>query len=180
MASPKPFDPVKLVCGIISAADEHFREAEARLEALHGPIDLSSPAFDFTITDYYEPQMGAGLKRKFLSFANLIDPARLAAIKIETNAMEEKIRLDLGLDFRAVNIDPGIITPAALIMATAKDFSHRVPLQHGIYAHLEFLFSRTGLHYLSWTYPDLRQDGYVRFFLEVRNAYFAERKKTGH
>jgi hypothetical protein len=179
MASPKPFDPVKLVCGIISAADEHFSEAEARLEALHGPIDLRSPAFDFSLTDYYEPQMGVGLKRKFLSFANLIDPARLAAIKIETNTLEEKIRSDLGLDFRAVNIDPGIVTPAALIMATAKDFAHRVPLRHGIYAHLEFLFSRTGLHFLSWTYPDFRQEGYVRYFLEVRNAYFAERKKAG-
>jgi len=179
MASPKPFDPVKLVCGIISSADERFRETEARLEALHGPIDFCSPAFDFTVTDYYEPQMGAGLKRKFVSFANPIDPSRLAAIKIETNALEEKIRLDLGLGFRAVNIDPGIVTPAALIMATAKDFAHRVPLHDGIYAHLEFLFSRTGVHVLSWTYPDFRQDGYVRFFLEVRNAHLAQRKKAG-
>jgi hypothetical protein len=76
-----------------------------------------------------------------------------------------------------VNLDPGYVTAAALIMATAKDFAHRIPLREGIYAHLEFLFSRTGIKTLDWTYPDLRGDGYLEFFRDVRARYLEQRPR---
>jgi hypothetical protein len=61
-------------------------------------------------------------------------------------------------------------------MATTKDFSHRIPLANGIYAHLELLFSNTGVRLLDWTYPDFRQEGYQRFFLEARRLYLRQVK----
>ncbi len=75
------------------------------------------------------------------------------------------VRQERGVTGRPVNIDPGYLTASALVMATAKDFAHRIPLAGGIYAHLEFLFTRTGVRTLDWTYPDLRREpaqGYLR------------------
>jgi hypothetical protein len=177
MADPNPFMPVKLVCGIISSAPDAAAEAERRLVALYGAVDLRSPVFAFDMTYYYEAEMGPGLERRFLSFAELIRPEALAGIKLRTNALEQEIRRDSDSALRVVNLDPGYVTAAALVMATAKDFAHRIPLREGIYAHLEFLFSKTGIKFLDWTYPDLRVEGYREFFRDVRTRYLEQRPR---
>jgi len=178
MAEAKPFAPVKLICGIISSQKVFLKKAEERLSELFGQIDLRSPFFDFDLTDYYERQMGKNLRREFLSFAPLFPPERLSEIKIRTNGLEEEIREEMKENFRVVNLDPGYLTSSALIMATAKDFAHRIPLGQGIYAHLEYLFTKKGIVTLSWTYPDYKKEGYQKFFLEARKIYLDELKKT--
>jgi len=154
-----------------------FEYAEKKLSELFGPADLKSPNHEFDTTDYYEQEMGPGLRRVFLSFERLIRPEDLSEIKLKTNALEESIRAQFKSERRIVNLDPGYLTAAALIMATAKDFSHRVPLQRGIYAHLEFLFHKNGIQLLPWTYPDLRDKRYGAFFLEARRIYSAQLQK---
>jgi len=176
MADIKPFQPVKLICGVIFAKEEHLRMAEDRLIELHGPVDSRSLPFDFNLTDYYESQMGKDLKRTFFSFQDLIPPQRLSEIKVRSNTLEEEIRREFKADSRIVNLDPGYLTRAALIMATAKDFSHRVPLAGGIYAHLEFLFTKTGIRRLDWTYPDFLKEEYQAYFLGVRKTYLDQLK----
>ena len=128
------------------------------------------------LTAYYENEMGKELQRQFVSFERLVAPERLGAIKLETNALEEKIRKHFGVGFRAVNLDPGILRASSLIMATGKDFSHRIPLAHGIYAHLELLFAKNKVRLLDWTYPDFKQAGYQAFFLEARRIYLRQQK----
>jgi len=174
MAEPKPFAPVKLVCGVIASSDLFFDLAIRRLEELFGPADARGPRCAFDLTDYYENQMGPGLSRMFLSFERLIRPEDLSDIKLRTNALEFEIQGHFHEEKRIVNLDPGYLTPAALVMATAKDFSHRIPLQKGIYAHLELLFHKNSLQSLSWTYPDFRGDMYQAFFLEVRKIYISQ------
>ena len=176
MAEAKPFRPVKLVCGIIGAEDAVFEAAEKRIAGLYGEIDSRSERFAFVATDYYEPEMGKGLRRAFVSFARLIEPDRLSEIKLRTTALEDEIRRAFGAGRRIVNLDPGYVTSAALIMATAKDFSHRVPLQNGIFAHLEFLFGKTEIRRLDWTYPDFAKEGYQKYFLELRQAFLNQIK----
>jgi hypothetical protein len=131
---------------------------------------------EFRFTDYYEKQMGKGLKRAFVSFRELIAPENLSETKIRTNLLEDEIKKEFGSPKRSVNIDPGYMTASALIMATAKDFSHRIPLQEGIYAHLELLFGKNEVKTLDWTYPDFRTASYQRFFLEVRKNYLEQLK----
>ncbi|MEN6310845.1 MAG: DUF4416 family protein [Acidobacteriota bacterium] len=174
MAQPKPFTPVKLVCGVIFGPASVYDRAVSLLVEAHGPLDRESPAFDFDLTDYYEPEMGPGLKRRFMSFGRLIGPEELAAIKLETNGLEDRIRRETGAPGRSVNLDPGYLTASALVMATAKDFSHRIPLAGGIYAHLELLFTKTDVRFLDWTYPDIRRDACRRFFLDVRKNYLKQ------
>lgn len=178
MTQPKPFAPAKLVCGVIFGQDPLYDRAKRLLVERYGPSDLESPAFTFDLTDYYEKEMGPGLKRRFMTFVRLVMPERLAGIKLQTNGLEDRIREDEGTPGRVVNIDPGCLTASALIMATAKDFAHRVPLAHGVYAHLELLFTKADLMFLDWTYPDFRQDGYRQFFLDVRKRYLEQLKGT--
>jgi len=173
MAQPKAFAPVKLICGVIYKDEEMYGEAKGRLSAGWGRADLESPAFAFDLTDYYEPEMGPGLQRRFLSFEGLVRPEELAGMKLHTIGLEEELRRESGGEGRPVNIDPGYLTASALVMATAKDFAHRIPLGRGIYAHLEFLFTKTGVKVLDWTYPDFRREPCQRFFREVRGLYLA-------
>jgi len=177
MAEPKAFPRVKLICGVISSEERFFNKAEEHLVRLYGPLDLSSPFFPFDFTDYYEKQMGKGLKRQFLSFVSLVSPETLSATKIRTNSLEEEIREEMKQKRRVVNLDPGYLTASALIMATAKDFSHRIPLQNGIYAHLELLFGKNDVKTLEWTYPDFKTEGYQKFFLDVRRIYLSQVRK---
>jgi len=171
MADIKPFAPVKLVCGIIAGSKEMFQAAEDRLAAGHGPVDARGPIVPFIGTEYYAGEMGPGLSRMFLAFRDLVCPDRLPDIKIGTIAIEDDLRATNAAGGRRVNLDPGILTGAALFMATTKDFAHRSPLQKGIYAHLELLFTRTGVKRLEWTYPDFRTDEHLPFFLSVRKGY---------
>lgn len=173
MAEPKPFTPVKLICGVITGTTALYDRARGLLQDLHGPADLESVAFEFDLTDYYATEMGQSLTRRFLSFERLIGPERLPAIKLESNRLEAAFP-EAGRDLRPVNIDPGYLTASALVMATTKDFSHRIPLSDGIYAHLEFLFTKTGVRTLDWTYPDMRRTPVHEFFLEVRKRYLQQ------
>lgn len=174
MAEPNPFSPVKLICGIIASKEASFKKAEERLVRLYGSVDITSPLITFNFTDYYEKQMGKNLKRQFLSFASLISPEKLGEIKLRTNGLEEEIREELKEGRRVVNLDPGYLTQSALIMATAKDFAHRIPLHQGIYAHLELLFRKKSFKTLDWTYPDYRSEEYQKFFMETRRIYLSQ------
>ena len=176
MAEVKLFTPAKLIIGIISSLDAVLDRTEKAVTAKYGPVDLKSAAFPFDQTDYYDKQMGTGLRRLFLSFARLVPPESLSDIKVYTNALEDEIKRSFARQIRVVNIDPGILTASALIMATAKDFAHRIPLSQGIYAHLELLFSRNAVKLLPWTYPDFKQEGYQRYLLETRQVYLRQLK----
>lgn len=178
MAETKPFAPAKLICGIIAAADNIFDIAKTSLCQLYGPIDLESSNFNFDYTDYYDKQIGGPLQRQFLSFRNLVLPEQLSSIKLQTNQLEEDIRLENGSETRIVNLDPGLLNGSSLVMATAKDFAHRIPLQQGIYAHLELLFGKDEVRTLDWTYPDFRTEQYHAFFLDVRNIYLRQMRET--
>lgn len=178
MARPKPFAPVNLVCGVIHGDPRHYDLARDRLAGRYGRIDLESPPFPFDLTGYYEAGMGVGLARRFMSFADLIDPQDLAEIKFATNALEREIGPPAGEGSRLVNLDPGYVSASALVMATAKAFAHRIPLRDGIYAHLELLFTRTGARVLEWTYPDMRREPCREFFVSVRRSYL-ERLRAG-
>lgn len=177
MAEAKSFEKRKLIIGVIAGKKGFFRAAEGELRHLFGPIDLKSRVFEFDFTDYYSKQMGnASLNRKFLSFKELINPEKLSEIKLTTNRLEEKLKKRFSSSHRIVNIDPGIMDSSSLIMATVKDFAHRIPLSRGIYGHLELLFGKDEIKTLDWTYPDFREKNYHLFLLRARKKYLDQIK----
>lgn len=177
MAEVLPFRPVKLICGIIACDAHVFEGAEDHLARNFGPVDSRSATVEFSFTDYYRKEMGEGLKRMFLSFEKLVSPEELTRIKILTNRLEKRMKEEFRASRRIVNLDPGYCTPSALFLATTKDFSHRVPLQQGIYAHLELLFGKNEIRTLNWTYPDYQTVEYQRFFLDVRKILLRQLKE---
>jgi hypothetical protein len=178
MAQPREFALVKVICGVIYKEEALFREVRRRLEAEWGRVDSESPAYPFDLTGYYEDEMGGGLVRRFMGFERLVAPEVLPDRKLRTIELESAIRQEQRVTGRPVNIDPGYLTAAAVVMATAKDFAHRIPLAKGIYAHLEFLFTRTGVKTLEWTYPDLRRESAWAYFRSVRDEYLRQLRET--
>ena len=177
MGEIKPVETVKLFCGIIAADEAVIARARGELEKFYGPIDRETELIPFTFTDYYRPEMGDPLLRKFVSFQGLIDPGRIAGIKIETNAIEEQMgETRDGILRRRVNLDPGYLTPAKLVLATTKDFAHRLYAGQGIYTEVTLTFRKDGCAFYPWTYPDYQTETYTAFFLAVRRLLLNQRK----
>jgi hypothetical protein len=171
MGDTRRAERVKLICGMISADEALMNQVEAELAGRFGNIDLRSDLTPFDYTDYYEKEMGAGLLRRFVSFAVLIDPGELADIKLFTNVIED--RMAHGRGKRAINLDPGYVTAAKLVLATTKDFAHRMYLRDGIYAEVTLNFRKSGPVFFDWTYPDFKSGRYNEFLSAARNMVMA-------
>ena len=59
---------VKLIASIFSGEPELIYEVSRILERIFGKADFRGPLMDFTHTEYYNDEMGCGLKRVFLAF----------------------------------------------------------------------------------------------------------------
>jgi hypothetical protein len=160
-------------CLLLLAASSRYAPAlqwaGEQLQNHFGRLALASDSFDFTETDYYTPTMGAGLKKQFFACERLIDPAALAAIKRQTNDWEAEYAARAHQpEPRPLNLDPGYITPAKLVLASTKDHAHRIYLQQGIYAEVTLSFRAGRWQPHEWTYPDFRRDDYQTFFSACR------------
>lgn len=171
----KPF-PVKLVTGIISSSQELFEKCEKPLVRHFGEIDYKSKSMDFNFTNYYSEDMGSGLFRRFLSFKNLVDPSRLAAVKILANTLESRLARSSKQAKRPINIDPGYITDAKLVLASTKDYSHRIYIGKNIYAEITLFYQKNTFHPNNWTYPDYRTDEYISIFNDIRAIFMKQRR----
>ncbi|MBP7217105.1 MAG: DUF4416 family protein [Candidatus Omnitrophica bacterium] len=159
---------VKLIIAFIFQDTKIFEAAQRILVKRFGPLDFESERISFTYTDYYEAEMGSNLQRVFISFKKLIDPSRMASIKTATNAIERKFSRN---NKRAINIDPGYLTLAKLVLASTKDFAHRIYLSHGIFAETTLIFKDKSFRPLEWTYPDFKTEPYLRILENIRQLY---------
>jgi hypothetical protein len=171
-------ESVKLITALMGHHSDDLATARTYLTDQYGTIDTESATYDFTFTDYYTKEMGAPLIKQFISFTELIDPERLADIKLSTNVMEEKFSRPDGQPGRGVNIDPGYLTPAKLVLATTKDYSHRIYLKKGIYAEVTLEYRHQALHAYPWTYPDYKTDSAFDYFLQVRHILMENHDRT--
>ena len=168
MGKTKKHTPVKLIVGFIFQEKTILKKAEAALRRNFGKIDFQSETLVFNHTDYYKKEFGNNLLRKFISFQKLVNPETLAEIKLSTNKIEENFSKS-GL--RRINIDPGDLDLSKLVLATTKDYSHRIYLKKGIYAEVTLFFKSKRFQPWPWTYPDYRTGEYAGIFNEIRNIY---------
>ncbi len=174
MSEPKQPEPVKLISSIFAGSKDSITLSIKKLSALFGSVDYISTFIAFDFTGYYEAEMGGSLIRRFITFEKLISPERLPEIKGMTNAIEKEL---VEKDNRRVNIDPGYMAQAHLILATGKAYTHRPYLKNGIYADLTLIYRHNSFRPLDWTYPDYAEERTVGLFNTIRKHYLIQLKQ---
>lgn len=173
MSIPSEPDKGKLIVSIFSNRKSLFGRIAEKLSERFGPTDFISEWMPFDYTTYYEPEMGSGLMRRLISFRSLIEQEDLPDIKLLTNRIEKDHSED---ENRIVNIDPGYLLLSRFVLATGKDFTHRVYIGKGIYADLTLLYKNGQFITLPWTYPDYADTIITSTLDIIRRKYIIDLK----
>ena len=170
-------EPAKLIVGILAADVEALNAARKTVIGEFGKADFLSDVWPFNMTKYYEAETGNSIVKQFISIEKLIRPSKLAAIKHRTNRLEKKLAVKLKTSFsRPINLDPGIIEPSKLILATTKNFSHRIYIGKKIYAEVTLTFDRGRWKSYEYTFADYKQQCYHDFFNKIRTKLVEQLK----
>jgi hypothetical protein len=170
MSIPCKPEPALAVLSILSSSWDRFWPALLdELEACLGPADEITGLFDFLETSYYDQELGTPIQRRMLSFKELVDPSRLAEIKLFTNRMEKAHAWGSGR--RLFNLDPGLLSLERLVLATGKNYTHRIYLRHGIWADLTLIYQHKGWLTLPWTFPDYGGQVMQEILSRFRESY---------
>ena len=177
MADEHAFTPHRLILGLLISPDVSLDQVLDDLTGCFGPLLEQSDQHRFTYTDYYNQEMSGEPYRSYLCFSRLVDPSTLAAIKQQTNKLEDHYRKDGG---RRVNLDPGTLSLANVILATTKGRAHRIPLSQGIYAELTLLYANKSYQCFPWTYQDYASKKVQTLLLQWREQYKKQLKQEGY
>ncbi len=141
---------------------------EIKKEILKTAFDkeiLSFSWFEFSrFTSYYEKEMGTPLFKNFVFFTPLKTPDFLIKFKHLCYEIEKKHSVQ---GKRKANLDPGYMELSKIVLATFKNFSHRIYLGEGVYAEVTLIFKKGSFEALPWSYPDYVY--HIPFFNKVRN-----------
>ncbi|HAJ79502.1 MAG TPA: DUF4416 domain-containing protein [Fibrobacteres bacterium] len=162
---------VKLFLAILFRPDVNRNGLFEKIEKKFGKAEFLYGPIGFSFSDYYKDEMGPDLLKWYIVFEPLIDRDRLPEIKVFTNSMEHEKLLD---DKRKVNLDPGYITRDKLVLASTKDFYHRLYLGEGIYGEVTLHFRKGVFRNFSWTYPDYKDEKFLDFLMKARAKYMHE------
>jgi hypothetical protein len=177
MSHPRAPKPAKLVMSFLYREEEALAEVLAAADGNFGPLDFLSETLPFEFTSYYEAEMGKHLKRRLAAFRPLIFPPQLPEIKVWANGQENRHLDERG--GRKINIDPGYLAPAKFILATGKDYSHRIYLGDGIYGDLTLMFQKGAFITLPWTYPDYGSSPLIDLITLIRKRLLWQMKNAG-
>ena len=171
--------PVLALVAAFSRHHEALLWARQRMQAAWGPIALESDRFPFEETAFYAATMGTELKKVFFAFQDLMDPAELVARKWQSNQWEaEYAACHTGPEPRPLNLDPGYLTEAKLILASTKDRDHRIYLDRGIFAENTLYYRAGRWEKRPWTYPDYQRADYHQFLTLCRDEYRRRKREA--
>jgi hypothetical protein len=161
--------PVKLIVGILASDERCLTAAREVVLASFGEADFVSEAWTFDQTSYYAEQIGPEVLRQFVSIRELVHPGVLAEVKHRTNAIEQELARTLAMPYpRPVNLDPGMIEPSKLILASTKNFAHRIYIGRQMYAEVTLVFDKGQWRTLPYTFPDYYRPEYHEFLSLAR------------
>jgi len=180
MGTPREPRPAKYFVALLSSDSELLTTVESDLAAILGAIDARSEVWPWTVSNFYEKEMGVGLLRRFLSFKPLASAGELARIKLLTQHVEDKYR-DKTADHpgRRVNIDPGYIDAFKVALASTKNAGQRIYFHSGIYAEATLMYFDGAFHGLAYTYPDYLWPQTLAFFTSLRSVYVDQLRRLG-
>ncbi|MDR3230023.1 MAG: DUF4416 family protein [Synergistaceae bacterium] len=159
---------VKLIAGILHPDDEWFDWTVEKLKALWGEPEITGASVPFTTTNYYR-DIAPRLFRRFVCFPGLFEAGGLAGWKRASGVIEAQSRTP-----RAVNIDPGYVDGARLVLASTKDHAHRIYLRDGIYAEVTLRYRFGKWTAFDYTFPDFGSGVYDEFLTDARRAWLRD------
>ena len=162
----------KLIVSVIYSSMDALADALTALEKRFGRVECETVEIELADPDTYKEEMGENLQRRFFSFGREVERDALPVLKSICRKLEGQFadHVDDYL-FRTVNIDPGIITPSNLAMASCKEQNHRVYLEEGVYAEITLIHARGRFVRLPWTSPDFYDTEAIDFFERVRSGF---------
>ncbi len=155
-----------LFTGVLFSSREIFDQTLVVLKETFGDILTQSRIFPWDHSSYYAGEIGSPLLRCFVFFSRLIDTTALADFKHMACGIEA-IFADPD-NRRRINIDPGYLTQAKVVLASRKNYSHRICIGKGIYAELELFFQDGKFNPLPYTYSDYKTAECVDVFQKAR------------
>jgi Domain of unknown function (DUF4416) len=180
MGTPTEPKPAKYFVALLSPHTEILAAVEKDLEEVLGPIEARSEILPWSLSGYYEREMGGGLLRRFLSFEPLASPGELACVKLKTQEAEDNYRVSSNERFgRRVNVDPGYLDTGKVVLASTKNAGHRIYLRSGIYAETTLLYYNRAFHSCPYTYPDFLWPETLAFLGSLRGSYLNQLKRMG-
>jgi hypothetical protein len=76
-----------------------------------------------------------------------------------------------GIPERPINLDVGYLTGAKLVLASTKDFAHRLYLRDGIFAEITMSFRKDAWASHQLTFPDFKSGIYDAFLKQARDRH---------
>jgi hypothetical protein len=159
-----PEEAVIFIASLFSS-QEVFNKAIPRLNELFGHVYYESPHLPWNFSTYYNGELGAPLYRQFMFFENIVDPVSLVDAKLALCEIEKEFSTGGN---RRINLDPGYMSLAKVVLASRKNYSHRIYLGKGVFCELELFFQEGRFNPLPYTYFDYRDDYFLKFFTKAR------------
>ena len=171
MAHPKQLVKVKLISGIFYRDIDTYEQVKQKLVEEFGEIDFESSEYDFNeFTDYYEKEMGTCLKKRIISFHQLIDRDILADIK---ENIEDSFSTNNNRD---INIDTGYLTQHNIVLASAKQMPHKVSIGKGYFGDVVLTYSNNNYYHYFKTFMDHKSDKVKDIYKKIRQIYIKQIK----
>jgi|TARA_B100002003_G_C13797094_1_gene393691 hypothetical protein len=141
---------------------ENFNKAKEELVEKYGPLKAESEDYDFNFTEYYTPEMGSGLKKKFLIFEKKVSKKDLIEVKFFITEIEEKF----SSNGRTVNIDPGYLSSTELVLATWKGKDFKEQISDKVWVHKVLGFNGSEVEEYFHTFADYKVKKNQAFIIE--------------
>ena len=162
---------VKRITGVLFHEYRMLGWVMDNLAPIWGVPQAMSEPVPFDKTRYYD-DISPDLKRVFLCFPGLVDAGGLADWKRQAIELEAMSRQPV----RSVNIDPGYVDGARLVLASTKDHAHRIYLRDGIFAEVTMRYRFKKWQAFDYTFPDFASGVYDGFLSLVRELWLKEAK----
>lgn len=166
-----PREPLvkKILALLVPRGDENVcRAAFDLLEEKWGRPERVSKRFPFVWTNYYE-EIAPQLDRIFFSYPGMYPISKLPDWKNESCVIEKMTG-----ESRRVNLDPGTIDGARLVLASTKGQAHRVYLRDGIFCEVTLCRRKGRWENFFYTFPDFRSGCYDEWLELVREDWKRE------
>lgn len=165
MVRPAAPEKAMLFVGALFSDDSYLSKARGLLCGRFGETLFESGISRWNYSSHYDKELGFPVLRSFLFFEKLIPPDSIADIKLSTIALEAELSAS---GRRNINLDPGYLSPAKVVLASTKDYSHRIFLGKGIYGEATLIHREGSFVPHINTYRDYADESSIKLFGEAR------------